>query len=80
MQGSKAQHLSHSTSSPVNTLPRSPQGDLLIPPSLAAGLLPRGSLHVVAFADEEGVRFQSTFLGSRAVVGGEETRETRGTA
>lgn len=26
-------------------------------------------LHVVGFADEEGVRFQSTFLGSRAMVG-----------
>src|SRR3954454_9017604 len=28
-----------------------------------------GPVEVVAFADEEGVRFQSTFLGSRAFVG-----------
>lgn len=27
------------------------------------------SLHVVAFADEEGLRFRSTFLGSRAFAG-----------
>jgi hypothetical protein len=27
-------------------------------------------VHLVAFADEEGIRFQSTFLGSRALVGG----------
>ncbi|KAG2497115.1 hypothetical protein HYH03_004706 [Edaphochlamys debaryana] len=44
-------------------------GDVSIPPALAASLLTRGSLHVVAFADEEGVRFGSTFLGSRAVAG-----------
>jgi len=32
-------------------------------------LLPRGGLRVVAFADEEGMRFRSTFLGSRALAG-----------
>jgi allantoate deiminase len=46
-------------------------------------LLPAGSanaqhllatpVHVVAFSDEEGVRFQSTFLGSRAVAGSLDT-------
>jgi len=30
----------------------------------------RPQLEVVAFSDEEGVRFHSTFLGSKAVVGG----------
>uniref|UniRef100_A0A7S3QUR7 Peptidase M20 dimerisation domain-containing protein n=1 Tax=Dunaliella tertiolecta TaxID=3047 RepID=A0A7S3QUR7_DUNTE len=29
----------------------------------------RAPLHLVAFSDEEGIRFKSTFLGSRAVVG-----------
>jgi hypothetical protein len=27
-------------------------------------------LHIVAFCDEEGVRFKTTFLGSRAIVSG----------
>ncbi|GIL75590.1 hypothetical protein Vretimale_15186 [Volvox reticuliferus] len=44
-------------------------GDIVIPPTLASSLLTHGSVHLVAFTDEEGVRFQSTFLGSRAVVG-----------
>ncbi len=34
-----------------------------------------GPLEVVAFADEEGLRFQSTFLGSRAYLGRLEPRE-----
>ena len=38
-----------------------------VPPSATRGLL-RQPVHVVAFADEEGVRFHSTFLGSRALV------------
>lgn len=43
--------------------------DVVIPPALAASVLVGGrGLHLVAFADEEGVRFGSTFLGSRAVV------------
>ena len=42
--------------------------DVQISSSDAAGLL-RRTVRVVAFADEEGVRFQSTFLGSRALVG-----------
>ncbi|PNW73987.1 hypothetical protein CHLRE_13g580700v5 [Chlamydomonas reinhardtii] len=44
--------------------------DVVIPPALAASVLVGGrGLHLVAFADEEGVRFGSTFLGSRAVAG-----------
>ena len=41
--------------------------DFVVPSSDAAGLLTR-TVRVVAFTDEEGVRFQSTFLGSRALV------------
>ncbi|KXZ47303.1 hypothetical protein GPECTOR_36g29 [Gonium pectorale] len=47
----------------------SKDGDVVIPPTLASSLLRFGSVHLVAFADEEGVRFGSTFLGSRAVAG-----------
>ena len=42
--------------------------DVIVPSSHAAGLLER-TVHIVAFTDEEGVRFQSTFLGSRTLVG-----------
>lgn len=38
----------------------------------------RRSVRVVAFSDEEGVRFQSTFLGSRALVSADQDR-LRGT-
>jgi len=44
-------------------------------PIAVAGALRRAgvtlpySLEIVAFADEEGVRFKSTFLGSRALAG-----------
>src|SRR5258708_11691288 len=44
-------------------------------PIAVAGLLRRAgsklpySLEIIAFAEEEGVRFKSTFLGSRAVAG-----------
>lgn len=41
--------------------------DIVIPSSDAVGLYSR-TVRVVAFTDEEGVRFQSTFLGSRALV------------
>ncbi|GLC49316.1 hypothetical protein PLESTB_000206000 [Pleodorina starrii] len=57
----------------VDRLPPQPaedkDGDIVIPPTLASSLLTLGSVHLVAFTDEEGVRFQSTFLGSRAVAG-----------
>ena len=43
--------------------------DIVVPPSEASGVLKR-TVHIVAFTDEEGVRFQSTFLGSRALVRG----------
>ena len=43
---------------------RLPSGETLFD----AGAIKR-TLRVVAFSDEEGVRFQSTFLGSRAVAG-----------
>lgn len=33
-----------------------------------AGLLRHTGVHVVGFTDEEGLRFQSTFMGSRALV------------
>ncbi|KAG2443601.1 hypothetical protein HXX76_001952 [Chlamydomonas incerta] len=50
--------------------PDAKDGDVVIPPALAASLLAGGrGLHLVAFTDEEGVRFGSTFLGSRAVAG-----------
>jgi len=42
--------------------------DVHIPTDLAQGLL-AVPVHLVAFTDEEGVRFKSTFLGSRAVAG-----------
>ena len=41
--------------------------DIAVSAADAAGVLKR-TVHIVAFADEEGVRFQSTFLGSRALV------------
>ena len=41
--------------------------DIAVSAADAAGVLNR-TVHIVAFADEEGVRFQSTFLGSRALV------------
>lgn len=44
------------------------QPNTLLPQSLASQLLEH-PVHVVAFCDEEGVRFQSTFLGSRALTG-----------
>ncbi|GFR47399.1 hypothetical protein Agub_g9116 [Astrephomene gubernaculifera] len=44
-------------------------GEVVISASLASSLMKQGAVHLVAFADEEGVRFQSTFLGSRAVAG-----------
>jgi N-carbamoyl-L-amino-acid hydrolase len=34
-----------------------------------AGRVPPRSLEIIAFAEEEGVRFKSTFLGSRAIAG-----------
>lgn len=47
-----------------------PDGTLRLPPDTASRLA--AHLHtpvrLVAFTDEEGVRFQSTFLGSRALV------------
>lgn len=47
---------------------------ILLPLALVHSLHQRGQrlpfdLEIVAFADEEGVRYQSTFLGSRALVG-----------
>ncbi len=47
---------------------------ILLPIAIAGRLKRRGqhlpyTLEIVAFADEEGVRFQSTFLGSRALAG-----------
>ena len=41
--------------------------DIAMSAADAADVLKR-TVHIVAFADEEGVRFQSTFLGSRALV------------
>ena len=41
--------------------------DEIVVSAEASGSLER-TVHIVAFADEEGVRFQSTFLGSRALV------------
>ncbi|KAL6756411.1 hypothetical protein V8C86DRAFT_1810565 [Haematococcus lacustris] len=43
----------------------------VLPPAAAqaASSRLRGGVRLVAFSDEEGVRFQSTFLGSRAVAG-----------
>lgn len=51
---------------------------ILLPMAVAARLRRSGArlpytLEIVAFAEEEGVRFKSTFLGSRAVVGKFET-------
>lgn len=48
---------------------------ILLPVALVAQLAARGErlpydLEVIAFAEEEGVRFRSTFLGSSAVAGG----------
>jgi hydantoinase/carbamoylase family amidase len=40
-----------------------------------AHALPEAPIEVVAFADEEGLRFRSTFLGSRAFLGRLEERE-----
>ncbi len=40
------------------------------PSCRACRALPQVPVRLVAFADEEGVRFQSTFLGSRALVSG----------
>lgn len=48
-------------------LAASEEGDIAVSAAVAAGVL-RRTVHVVAFTDEEGVRFQSTFLGSRALV------------
>jgi hypothetical protein len=50
-------------------LPTTPDSNktLIVEPAAVAGQLAR-TVHVVAFCDEEGVRFQSTFLGSRALV------------
>ena len=47
---------------------------IVLPIAVAAQLRRRGvqlpySLTIIAFAEEEGVRFKSTFLGSRAIVG-----------
>ena len=47
---------------------------ILLPIVVAAGIRRSGSrlpysLEIIAFAEEEGVRFKTTFLGSRAVVG-----------
>jgi allantoate deiminase len=42
--------------------------ELHVPASVAKGLL-QHPVHIVAFSDEEGIRFQSTFLGSRALAG-----------
>ncbi|KFM25685.1 Allantoate deiminase [Auxenochlorella protothecoides] len=44
-------------------------GTTALPTTLNASALLRRSLRVVGFADEEGVRFQSTYLGSRALAG-----------
>lgn len=41
----------------------------LVTEAKATGVPIERPVHVVAFCDEEGVRFSSTFLGSRAVVG-----------
>lgn len=58
------------TAEEVLGLPRDATGMLIVPePARNATLLAR-SLEVVGFADEEGVRFQSTYLGSRALSGG----------
>lgn len=35
----------------------------------AAGFTPPFPIHVLGFSDEEGIRFQSTYLGSRSVTG-----------
>ncbi|KAF6265504.1 hypothetical protein COO60DRAFT_959587 [Scenedesmus sp. NREL 46B-D3] len=42
--------------------------DIDLPIRAVKGLLP-GSIRVVGFCDEEGIRFKSTFLGSRAIAG-----------
>lgn len=44
-------------------------GTTALPTTLNASALLRRSVRVVGFADEEGVRFQSTYLGSRALAG-----------
>jgi hypothetical protein len=43
-------------------------GVAVVPQGLLSPVL-KHPLHIVAFCDEEGVRFKSTFLGSRAIVG-----------
>ncbi|KAF8066302.1 hypothetical protein HT031_002625 [Scenedesmus sp. PABB004] len=45
-----------------------PGEDIDLPARAVKGLLP-GSVRVVGFCDEEGIRFKSTFLGSRALAG-----------
>ncbi|GAX82684.1 hypothetical protein CEUSTIGMA_g10110.t1 [Chlamydomonas eustigma] len=55
-------------SNEASWMPLDNSADIAIPPEAAVGLLKR-TVHIVAFTDEEGVRFQSTFLGSRAVAG-----------
>eukprot|EP00878_Enallax_costatus_P027479 GHUV01029596.1.p1 GENE.GHUV01029596.1~~GHUV01029596.1.p1 ORF type:complete len:398 (+),score=87.14 GHUV01029596.1:174-1367(+) len=42
--------------------------DVQLPAEAVKGLL-RGGVHVIGFCDEEGIRFRSTFLGSRAMSG-----------
>uniref|UniRef100_A0A383W576 Peptidase M20 dimerisation domain-containing protein n=1 Tax=Tetradesmus obliquus TaxID=3088 RepID=A0A383W576_TETOB len=46
----------------------SPDEDIDLPIRAVKGLL-SGSIRVVGFCDEEGIRFKSTFLGSRAIAG-----------
>lgn len=53
---------------PLNTSGLGALEDLKIDATEARALL-RHPIHVIAFADEEGIRFKSTFLGSRAVAG-----------
>jgi peptide subunit release factor 1 (eRF1) len=61
------QQVASSTTDEMNLILVKGEEDIVVPALRAAGLLKR-TVHVVAFTDEEGVRFQSTFLGSRAVV------------
>lgn len=43
-------------------------GEVLLSAAAVRGLLPHTGVHLVGFTDEEGLRFQSTFMGSRALV------------
>jgi allantoate deiminase/N-carbamoyl-L-amino-acid hydrolase len=78
LQGSAAGARTLLTGSHYDTVTNAGRHDgrlgVLLPISVAAGLRRAGHelpyhLEIIAFAEEEGVRFQSTFLGSSAVAG-----------